>query len=76
MLVSNTSSSLDAGSHSSTGFPAGASVKEPVCQCKRHRDAGSIPKSGRFPGGGQGSGLWSWGEKNWVQILAFHFPAV
>ena len=35
------------------GFPGGASGKEPVFQCKRHkRDrAGSVPGSGRSPGG-------------------------
>ena len=36
------------------GFPGGASSKEPACQCKRHRRRGSIPGSGRSPGGGHG----------------------
>ena len=35
------------------GFPGGASGKEPACQ----RDEPSIPKSGRFPGGGHGDSL-------------------
>ena len=39
------------------GFPGGARGKEPVCQCRRHRDVGSIPGSGRFPGGGNGNPL-------------------
>ena len=32
------------------GFPGGTSGEEPACQCKRHRDAGLIPGSGRSPG--------------------------
>ena len=32
----------------------GASGKEPACQCRRLRDAGSTPESGRSPGGGHG----------------------
>ena len=39
------------------GFPGGASDKEPTCQCRRHRDAGSIFGSGRSPGGGHGNPL-------------------
>ena len=34
-----------------------ASGKEPVCQCRRRRDVGSIPGSGRSPGRGNGSPL-------------------
>ena len=34
------------------GFPGGASGKEPACQC---RVTGSIPGSGRSPGGGHGN---------------------
>ena len=33
-------------------FPGGASGKEPVCQCRRHKDVGLIPRLGRSPGGG------------------------
>ena len=33
------------------GFPGGASGKEHDCQCRRHRDVGSITGSGRSPGG-------------------------
>ena len=36
-----------------TAFPGGASGKEPACQW----DKRSIPKSGRFPGGGHGDSL-------------------
>ena len=31
--------------------------KKPACQCRRHRDMGSIPGSGRSPGGGHGNPL-------------------
>ena len=37
--------------------PGGASAKEPTCQCRRHRDSGWIPGSGRSPGGGHGNPL-------------------
>ena len=38
------------------GFPGGTSGKEPACQCRRNkRDAGSIPRLGRTPGGGYGN---------------------
>ena len=33
------------------GLPGGASDKEPTCQCRRLRDACSIPGLGRPPGG-------------------------
>jgi len=33
------------------------SGKEPACQCRRHRDTGLTPGSGRSPGGGHGSPL-------------------
>ena len=49
MLVSSTRSSLDTGSHSSTGFSAGASVKEPACQCKIHKRHVFDPKVGKIP---------------------------
>ena len=39
------------------GFPGGASGKEPACQCRRLRDASSVPEWGRFPGGGNGNPL-------------------
>ena len=41
----------------SQGFPGGASGREPTCQCRTHRDLGSIPGSGRSPGGGHGDPL-------------------
>ena len=34
--------------------PDGAD-KESACRCRRHRDTGSIPGSGRSPGGGNGN---------------------
>ena len=37
------------------GFPGGTSGKEPACQCRKIRDAGLIPKSGRSPGGEHGN---------------------
>ena len=40
------------------GFPGGSTCKEPACQCRLGiRDAGSIPGSGRSPGGGNGNPL-------------------
>ena len=32
------------------GFPGGANGKEPACQCRGHRNTGSISASGRSPG--------------------------
>ena len=45
------------------GFPGGTGGKEPICQCRRHRDVGLLPGLGRFPGGGNGNppGILSWG---------------
>ena len=37
------------------GFPSGSTGKEPICQGRRPRDMGSIPRSGRFPGGRNGN---------------------
>ena len=36
------------------GFPGDSSGKEPTCQDRRHRDASTIPQSGRYSGGGHG----------------------
>ena len=36
------------------GFPSGSMVKEPACNAGDARDMGSIPGSGRSPGGGYG----------------------
>ena len=36
---------------------SGTSGKEPACQCRKLRDAGSIPGSGRAPGGGTSNPL-------------------
>ena len=38
-------------------FPGGASGKEPACQRRTIGDAGSVPGSGRSPGGGHGNPL-------------------
>ena len=40
-----------------TGLPRCTSGKEPNCRCRRLRDMGSIPGSGRSPRGGQGNSL-------------------
>ena len=37
------------------GFPGGISGKQPTCQCRRYKNAGSIPGSGRSPGEGNGN---------------------
>ena len=34
------------------------SCKEPACQCRRHKRGGSIPGSGRSPGGGRSNPLY------------------
>ena len=39
------------------GFPGGISGKESACHCRRLRDTGLIPGSGRSPGGGHGNTL-------------------
>ena len=46
------------------GFPGGTSGKEPASHCRRHRDVGSIPGSGRSPGEGD----------NPLHILAWRIP--
>ena len=38
-------------------FPGGVSGKEPTWQCRRYKRCGSIPGSGRSPGGGHGNPL-------------------
>ena len=38
-------------------FPGGVNGKESICQCRRLRDEGLIPGSGRSPGGGHGHPL-------------------
>ena len=40
-----------------TGFSGGACGKEPACQCRRQKDVGLIPGSGRCPEGGHGVSL-------------------
>ena len=39
------------------GLSGGANGKETSCQCRDISDAGSVPGSGRSPGGGHGSPL-------------------
>ena len=39
------------------GFPGNTSGKKPTCQCRRHKRHGSLPGSGRSPGGGHGNPL-------------------
>ena len=39
------------------GFSCGTSSKEPAFQCRRHKRVGSVPGSGRSPGGGHGNSL-------------------
>ena len=39
------------------GFPGGTSDKQPACQCRKHKETGLIPGSGRSPGGGYGNPL-------------------
>ena len=39
------------------GFPGGPVGKNPLASAGDTRDAGSIPESRRFPGGGNGSPL-------------------
>ena len=41
----------------SLGFPSGAVVKNPPANARDTGDAGSIPGSGRSPGGGNGNPL-------------------
>ena len=47
------------------GLPGGAVVKNPLANAGDTRDAGSIPGSGRSPGGGNGNSL---------HILAWEIP--
>ena len=39
------------------GFPGGTVVKESACNAGDIRDVGSVPGSGRSPGGGNGNPL-------------------
>ena len=56
-------------------FPGGTSGKEPACQCRSCKDAGSIPGLGRSPGGGHGDSLQysflenSMGREAWWAIV-------
>ena len=47
-----------------TGFPGGASGKEPSCQCSSIRDLALIPESGRSPEGRHGNPLQYCGLEN------------
>ena len=48
---------FDLCTHSHLGFPGGTSVKNPPANAGDMRNMGSIPGSGRFPGGGHGNPL-------------------
>ena len=48
---------LHQGSGRSGTSQVSTSDKELTCQCRRLRDMGLIPGSGRFPGGGHGNPL-------------------
>ena len=37
------------------GFPGGTSDKQPACKCRKRKETGLIPGSGRSPGGGYGN---------------------
>ena len=41
-----------------TLWTVGTNGKEPTCQCRRHKDPGLIPGSGRSSGGGHGNPLY------------------
>ena len=41
----------------SLGFPDGITGKESTCQIRTQKRVGSVPGSGRFPGGGHGNPL-------------------
>ena len=51
------SSPLDSDIFNSLGFPGGSVVKDPPANAGDIRDAGSIPGSGRSPGGRNGNPL-------------------
>ena len=49
------------------GFPGGVVVKNPLASAENSRDTGSIPGSGRSPGGGNGNAIqYSW-KIPWTQ---------
>ena len=58
----------------SLGFPGVASGKEPIHQSMRHRDLGSIPGSGRYPGGRFPSPVFLPGESYGQRSLAGYSP--
>ena len=52
------------------GLPRWFGGKEPACQCRSARDIGSIPESGKSPGGGMSthSTIFSW-EIPWTEEI-------
>ena len=60
------------------GFPAGACGKDYACRCRRHRDTGSIPGSGRSSGVGGPAvhGVAKSRTRLSVFTVTFHFPAL
>ena len=55
-------------------FPGGASGKEPACQCRNVRDAGSASGSGRSLGGEQPTPVFLAGESHCQRSLAGCHP--
>ena len=56
------------------GSPGGASDKEPVSNAGDIKDMGSIPGSGRFPGGGHGNPLPLPGQSHGQRMLLGYGP--
>ena len=63
------------------GHPRRRSGKEAECQCRRHKDVGSVPESGRPPGGGSGNPIQysclenpmdTWGHKESAMMRCVH----
>ena len=54
----------------SQGFPGGSVLKNPPANAEGTGNAGSIPRSGRSPGGGNGnhSSIFSW-RVTWTEKL-------
>ena len=58
------------------GSPGGARGEEPACRARDVRDAGSIPGSGRSPGGGHGNPLeCSCWRIPWTRSLVGYSPS-
>jgi len=53
------------------GFPDGSSSKEYTCNVRDTGNGGSIPGSGRSPGGGNGNHSRHNSDKNSAELLIF-----